>query len=69
MDRSTREQVVQRCREMLGDCRTEEPIGVAVLDKIDKLRDIPQHLRDGDLQAFIAGQNFMEDHVNIPAFM
>ena len=69
MDRSTREQVIQRCREVLGDCSPDDPIGVAVLDKIDKLRDIPRHLRDRDLEAFIAGQNFMEDNVNIPALM
>ena len=35
------------------------------LGKINKLRDIPQHDRDGDLSSFLSAQNTLDDHVNI----
>ncbi len=70
MDDAMREQVLQRCRDILGpNIDADEPVGDALLDKITALRDIPVEKRDRDLNTYILGQNFMEDNVNIPAMM
>jgi hypothetical protein len=41
--------------------------GAAVNDKYNRLRATPEHLRDGDLKDFIAGQGFMTQHVDVLA--